>query len=595
MAAPPRLTTSNKVTVATRVIKSRQPIALAPEGQNPDGTRKLARGLTALPRPAQPASLGPSPIPQDAEKAGEQDVRSITRAISRGRSGVKEIQGLLARQPSLHPPVRGPTPSGNWSEPQDPMTATNSPFATVGGTLGSLLSTGLSRASQADALPALTSGAGFTRSLSIAAPVAKAADPITDLQPAPARPLERHLPGIAPAQMQSSPFRNISRSSGSASSIDGVGSMHRQTEPRVSLDLDPGTADMTIKMGLADGSSVIAKSQAQVGPATGAASGSRDPGFAPKLQLDLTREAQSSLPIISEAASAASPLVGGSLSTGSAPARSDAVVSALPVQMPDGLSQDGVWPAMQQSMHSRQSSRSSSRASRTRSVTFAGAEAAAVRDFVASGGSTPSEHAVQRLDDALQASRAQRQMFHPLRSHGHSAESSKMDRQPGSGSGGADKLVRMSSSLTAAVSETMEDRMLAGGMMHKHADNTSADRCLWPRSILKHTGGEQLPSLAPSRTSRIVSAGCDTVQQDGQGRRTMPTQLAKHHSSLTQVSMRPDFAAAMDAVRASWREEQIGRSASGLGNMMQMTEHPPDTIHDKSSLDAIWASISHDE
>ncbi len=70
----------------------------------------------------------------------------------------------------------------------------------------------------------------------------------------------------------------------------------------------------------------------------------------------------------------------------------------------------------------------------------------------------------------------------------------------------------------------------------------------------------------------------------------MPVQLARHHSSLNQVSRRPDFAAAMSAVRASWREEEMDRSTV---DCVRAAEVLQDDMHEQSSLDAIWASISH--
>jgi len=191
----------------------------------------------------------------------------------------------------------------------------------------------------------------------------------------------------------------------------------------------------------------------------------------------------------------------------------------------------------------------------------------------------------------LQANRAQRQTFHPLRAHVGANGVPEADTQSNAGTDGSQKLVRLASSLTAAVSETMQDRMVAGGMMHNHAD-----RCAWPRSILKHTGAEQLPSLIPSHTSRTsstVNSGKKDdleVKQDMESRRSMPVQLARHHSSLNQVSRRPDFAAAMSAVRASWREDEIDR---GTVNCVHAAELLQDNMHERSSLDAIWASISH--
>jgi len=80
------------------------------------------------------------------------------------------------------------------------------------------------------------------------------------------------------------------------------------------------------------------------------------------------------------------------------------------------------------------------------------------------------------------------------------------------------------------------------------------------------------------------------TEQDVESRRNMPVQLARHHSSLNQVSRRPDFAAAMSAVRASWREEEMDRSTV---DCVRAAEVLQDDMHEQSSLDAIWASISH--
>lgn len=277
--------------------------------------------------------------------------------------------------------------------------------------------------------------------------------------------------------------------------------------------------------------------------------------------------------------------------TAAAPRQTTALPAASKQSLSDGFDTDKVVQLAQQGMLDRQSRSGSSSGSTTRSVTFGAAEAAALQGAASFSGSSGSGQALQRHGDALQASRTQRQMFHPLRAHVGANGAPGGDASQTAGTEGHQKLVRVASSLTAAVSETMQDRMVAGGMMHNHAD-----RCAWPRSILKHTGAEQLPILISSHvsgTSSTVSSGKKDdleVRQDTESSRSMPVQLARHHSSLNQVSRRPDFAAAMSAVRASWREEE---SVKGIVDCIHAAKLLQDDVHERSSLDAIWASISH--
>ena len=518
------------MTVATRAVKPRQPIALGPQGQNPDGSRKLARSLAAVPRPVQPAS--PEPV--------EEEVHSVSHAISRGRSGVKDIQGLLARQPSLHPPVKASTPTGSLKqEHMDPASLVASPFAVAfvrPGSMQSHGSHGLSQETSGNPLSSLTVSSVHGLSMSTAA---QTAQEVTGMQHGLHQPKAGLLLGLAEGQ----------------SPDTGPAGMQRETSrsigPRPSLQLDLSQAVSNIQ--------AMQRVPFQPGKTI-------DAGALPVIS---TAVAKSDIPAVVPMAEA--------------PGRTADLPPVPKQSLSDRFDTDKVVQKMQQGMQNRQS-RSSSSASTTRSVTFGAAEAAAMQG-------AGSGQALQRRDDALQASRVQRQMFHPLKAHIGANGVPKTGTQSEAGTEGNQKLVRMASSLTAAVSETMQDRMVAGGMMHNHAD-----RCAWPRSILKHTGSEQLPGLAPlhmSRTSSTVNSGKKEdleVKQDVESRRNMPVQLARHHSSLNQVSRRPDFAAAMSAVRASWREEEMDRSTA---DSVHAAEVLHDDMHEQSSLDAIWASISH--
>ena len=529
MAPPPKPVSANKAMAATRAVKPRQPIALGPQGQNPDGSRKLTRSLAAVPRPVQPVSPGPAPFLAPAEE----EVHSVSHAISRGRSGVKDIQGLLARQPSMHPSMRAPTPTGSLKQDHMDPALVASPFAAAAVRTGSLQSHGshgLSQEASGNALSCLTASSVHSLSMSTAA---QTAQEVTGRQHGMHQPkagrllglAEGQLPGTDPAGMQRETFRT--------------------TGPSPSLQLDLSQAVINTQ--------AMQRVPSQAGTAINADA----------LPVVTTAVATTNIPAV---------------------ALTQTRATALPVifkqSLPDGSD-----------LQNRQSRSSSSSASTTRSVTFGAAEAAAMQGAASCSGSFASGQALQRHDDALQANRAQRQTFHPLRAHVGANGVPEADAQSNAGTDGSQKLVRLASSLTAAVSETMQDRMVAGGMMHNHAD-----RCAWPRSILKHTGAEQLPSLIPSHTSRTsstVNSGKKDdleVKQDMESRRSMPVQLARHHSSLNQVSRRPDFAAAMSAVRASWREEEIDRSTV---DCVRAAEVLQDDKHEQSSLDAIWASISH--
>lgn len=466
-------------------------------------------------------------------------MHSVSHAISRGRSGVKDIQGLLAHQPSLHPPMRAPIPTGSLKqEHMDPALAA-SPFAAAAmrpGSVQSHGSHGLSQETSGTALSFMTASSVPSLRMSTAAQTAQEFSGRQHglHQPKAGQLLglaEGQLPDINPAGMQREPSRSIGPS------------------PSLQLDLSQAVSNTQAKQ----------RVPSQAGKTINADA----------LPVIATAVAANDIPTAAPAAEG--------------PRRATGLPAVPKQSLFDGFDTDKVVQAMQQGMQNRQS-RSSSSASTTRSVTFGAAEAAAMQG-------AGSGQALQRHDDTLQASRAQRQMFHPLRAHvgvnGVPEACIQSEARPE----GHQKLVRLASSLTAAVSETMQDRMVAGGMMHNHAD-----RCAWPRSILKHTGAEQLPSLTPShmlRTSSIVNSGKkeeSEVKQDVESRRSMPVQLARHHSSLNQVSRRPDFAAAMSAVRASWREEEMDRSTA---DSVRAAEVLQDDMHEQSSLDAIWASISH--
>ena len=482
----------------------------------------------------------------------EEEVHSVSHAISRGRSGVKDIQGLLARQPSMHPPMRAPTPTGSLRQDHMDPALVASPFAAAAvgpGNVQSHASHGLSQQTSGNALLSLTATSVHTLSMSTAAQTAQTAQTAQEFsgrQHGLHQPKAGQLLGLAEGQLPSTDPAGMRREAS------------RSTGPSPSLRLDLSQAVSNTK------------AMQRVPSRTG------NTIDADALPVITTAVAVTDIPVVAPTAEAP---------------RQTTALPAVPKQfLSDGYNIDKVVQSVQQGMHNRQS-RSSSSASTTRSVTFGAAEAAAMQGAPGCSGSFGSGQALQRHDDALQASRAQRQMFHPLRARVGANEMPEADTQKEAGTAGSQKLVRLASSLTAAVSETMQDRMVAGGMMHNHAD-----RCAWPRSILKHTGAEQLPSLTPSnmsRTSSTVNSGRKEdleVKQDVESRRSMPVQLARHHSSLDQVSRRPDFAAAMSAVRASWREEEVDRSTVDCGRAAEVLQ---DDGHEQSSLDAIWASISH--
>ena len=200
--------------------------------------------------------------------------------------------------------------------------------------------------------------------------------------------------------------------------------------------------------------------------------------------------------------------------------------------------------------------------------------------------------------------------------------SSKASVQAGVGNG---KLARSSSSLAIAVGETMQDRMLAGGMMRRRDEHSlasgnrcvwdkanpvdrcpwprstaDADSCLWPRSILKKPSSEGTSSGTLGAMGMTVvhdgQASTEALTGSGKG---MPMQLSKHRSNLSKASKRSDFAAAMNAVRESWiAEQQIAKPMLDVGNsaqpngVLQTRAVESDATH-QTNFDLVWQSISH--
>lgn len=274
------------------------------------------------------------------------------------------------------------------------------------------------------------------------------------------------------------------------------------------------------------------------------------------------------------------------------------------------LGADGV-PDLHQSVHSMHS-RQSSALSRRKSVTFGGAHALGLSSGSQRQASTAAQSGEE--EEAVRSPQASAQQG--------KADEEEVPASSGSSSHGSRALVRLSSSLSAAVTETMQDRMLAGGLMHRPSENTHADRCLWtrhamkdeplvdrcswPRSAMKN---DTIVARHPENTladrcswpRHSVKSTSGSVQDDthadsnaGQGRRSMPAKLARHHSSLNQVSKRPDFAAAMQAVRSSWRAEEIGQLDTGNNLALNNSDMVPDDCAaelEPSSIDAVWASI----
>lgn len=178
------------------------------------------------------------------------------------------------------------------------------------------------------------------------------------------------------------------------------------------------------------------------------------------------------------------------------------------------------------------------------------------------------------------------------------------------------RLARYSSTLAAAVGETMQDRMVAGGMMQSQegsfagsADRcdwikadpvdrcswprraVEADRCSWPSSISKEADVQR--GLRSSMDDMGMTAGGagetsgDIMFSSG---KSMPTQLGKHRSNSDKASKRPEFAAAMKAIRESWIAEQQNRTLAN--NAVQTPEPETEALH-PPSFDTVWQTISH--
>ncbi|KAL3145097.1 hypothetical protein ABBQ38_001706 [Trebouxia sp. C0009 RCD-2024] len=246
------------------------------------------------------------------------------------------------------------------------------------------------------------------------------------------------------------------------------------------------------------------------------------------------------------------------------------------------LGADGIRH-LHQSVHSRQGSA----LSRRKSVTFGGAQALGLQPGSQRHASSPAYNEEQ--DDSVFSppGGAQLQMAHE-----EGPASSDVSRRS------SRALVRLSSSLSAAVSETMQDRMLAGGLMHKLPENSQADRCPWPAHAVKDDTNLDR-CLWPQHIVKSTGRnGPDVFRADSntaQGRRSMPAKLARHQSSLNQISKRPDFAAAMQAVRSSWRADEIGQMETESSLTLKESDDAPDGSAAEggpSSLDAVWQSIT---
>ncbi len=342
---PPKPVSANRATVATRAVKPRQPIALGPQGQNPDGSRKLTRSLAAVPRPVQPASPEPAP-----SLAAVEEVHSVSHAISRGRSGAKDIQGLLARQPSMHPPMRAPTPTGSLKQDHMDHALVASPFAAAAvrpGSVQSQGSHGLSQETSGTALSSLTASSVHSLSMSTAAQTAQTAQEITGKQHGMHKPkagqllglAEGQLPGTDPARLQREPSRSIGPS------------------PSLQLDLSQAVSN----------TQAMQRVPSQAGTALNADA----------LPFVSTAVAKSDIPAV--------------VPTAEAPRQTTALPAVTKQSLSDGFDTGKVVQAVQQGMQNRQS-RSSSSASTTRSVTFGAAEAAAMQG-------AGSGQALQRHDD----------------------------------------------------------------------------------------------------------------------------------------------------------------------------------------------------
>ena len=606
---PPK--NSKPVTPVKPARAVRQPTAPALEGQKTDAPKKIPRGLV----PARPPSVAPPTtplvgVPEDFESDPK---ASISRAISRGRSGVVDVQGLLSRQPSVHPPNRARTPSGkveqlqqhkessSWPVSMSPFAATTPAEASAGH---------LTHGRDLNALPPLAAssagkaGTAGTAALSVSTLAATGSDAQhrsharrpSSLQGPVSRAADGHYRLTGQADSASSAQHMLADADGlSANQAGAAGDQSSKPVPT-----------LRNMAGDSQNSSTYSRRPRHHGPS-------------PTLQLSLLDtshgddggEAQQVKP--SAALTAQSPELRPRRSNSSSmadlspgPIDNSSSIPTLPTAMGaehvSNLHSRGL-PDVLESVRSRQGSALSSSTSRTKSVTFGGAHTLGLQP-----GSLRNTFRSSQLEEQSEALRSSQGLTQQLRAYGKEGLGSIGSSSSGSG------LVRLSSSLSAAVTETMQDRMLAGGMMHRQAENTHADRCPWlrntakfssatmdelsgRRSSLKHTTNEVSGSLGTSGYSDVAS-GNASAAGGGQGRRSMPPQLARHQSSLNQVSKRPDFAAAMLAVRTSWRAEQIGQleTESSLVKITSDNVHERTAAEDEqSSLDAVWASIRHQQ
>ena len=581
MQAPAQQQSANKSNTskaAKQVRAARQPTSPVAEEQNPDARKKTTRGLVARPSPNSTSTpQPPGGLPKDTDAEQSMDKHNIGRAISRGRSGVNDIQGLLTRQPSVHPPVRNHPSSGiqQQLEGLKELTAAPvmaSPFAaTAAGKVDKdLPAQGHNPQLTPSLIVGTASSAGTAGSagttalstgLSVSASAAKREAGKHEGYSRPPSGLQGHVAKAAAAEgllhadsslglARASPTSRAESISLASSDDQAPASASAQAPlseaPQIQAHSAPDPTNFSWAAVGADIQALNAQPGAHV------TTSPKPPDHSPSLQLSLADSASDK-----DAAGDSSSESGSSSANDAAqgsgllprircgpevanmqPVKRSSIRSLQALNETDHSSLPAVHGAdalqlidQQQSVHSsrsnshtgrqqsRQSSRSDSYAGRTRSVTFGGAT--------------------------------------PLLPHGHKQQSflgreARSDSRQSSAS-----LVRLSSSLAAAMSETMQDRMLAGGMMHWNPDighddryswsrtpsslsvregSSMSDRCLGLRRILKHSATEQ-----PSHQESSGTVANGNAARDSQSRRSMPLQLARHQSSLNQVSRRPDL------------------------------------------------------
>ncbi|KAL3145202.1 hypothetical protein ABBQ32_000951 [Trebouxia sp. C0010 RCD-2024] len=633
----PQHSAKTSTTTKAKASNARQPAAPAPK--KTDAPRRRTRGMV----PPRPPSVAPSPTPtagplEDGE-SGQKP--SVSKAISMARSGVNDIQGLLAQQPSIHPPIRAHSPSGKLEQLQQDkggatMPAFMSPFAatmTTGAsaqqhTLGRTFST-LPPLTAGTAVKASTAGIARTAStagiasmpvVSLSATAASGSDlqqrslsrPPSSLQgQAPrAAAAEGHLPATAHAPRASptgqAPLLSSQRGSASA---DGASPLQADAQQLAGSDpsnrLIPSLTDSR-------GDSYNSKTHTTPNPLQAPS---------PSLQLSLRDTAtvyddggggqQAKLHAALTAQRSGSPSHGSiAFNLSGLSATNSSLFPAMAAQSADAEQASkstshgaDATPDLHQSVHSRQGSA----LSRRKSVTFGGAQALGPQPGSTSSSQRHASSAAhsegQDESVCLPPGAAQLQKAHAEGPASNDA-SSRSSRA----------LVRLSSSLSAAVSETMQDRMLAGGLMHKLPGNIQVDRCPWPRHTVKdETLVDRCPlprhavkddtnldrCLWPRHTVKSTGRNVqDEIHADSnaaQGKRSMPAKLARHQSSLNQISKRPDFAAAMQAVRSSWRADEIGQVETRSSLTLKQSDDVPDCSAaegEPSSFDADWQSIT---